>query len=236
MLFVSVLIAYRAVAADYVISVNESYGHKVGKQNIVSLFNEIYAPLGISPTFEYLPSLRSLQLVNEGTIDAEAGRASSIANNYKNIIQVAYPIIKSEVGYICLNADLCKLDPKLRYAVVSGLERVKKFCKEKKLNCLFDESQSFLAKAMLNNAVDALIGSVATATDILCLLGSQKVFYKTNSKMSITSYHLIHKKHAELLPELNKSIRSLVEKGRIAEFIALTSDINSTCKIDLQRL
>lgn len=235
-LLVALLFSHWAAGADYVISVNESYEHKVGQKNMVSLFEEIYAPLGITPTLQFLPSLRGLQLANKGVNDAEAGRTLDIANNYENLLRVAYPIIVNEIGTICLTPSSCKLDPKLRYAVVGGLEKGKIICQEKKLNCLFDQSQSFLANAMINNAVDALMGRVATSTDILCQLGSKKIYYKADDNLSITSYHLIHKKHAALLPQLNESIRLLSEKGRIAAFIASTNDIKSSCKIDLEML
>jgi len=221
---------------EYIISVNKAYEYEVGAQNINALFREIYAPLGIVPKIEFLPSLRGLQLVNMGNIDAEAGRASSIADNYSNVLKVAYPIITTQAGYICLTQSACREEKSLRYAVVSGFEKGKIICADKKLDCLVDQRPSFLAKAMQNKVIDSLIGSISTSTAILCQLNASVIYFKHDEKLSITSYHLVNKKHADLLPQLNASIQNMVEKGRLAAFIDATSDIKKSCDVQVVAL
>lgn len=225
-----------AKGAEYIISVNKAYEYEVGAKNIASLFRDIYAPLHIEPKVDFLPSLRGLQLVNMGNIDAEAGRTSSIADNYENVLKVAYPIITIPGGYICLTQSACREEQSLRYAVVSGFEKGKIICADKKLDCLVNQSPSFLAKAMQNQVIDSLIGSIPNSTQILCQLNASVIYVKYDEKLSTTSYHLVNKKHADLLPQLNASIRNMVENGRIAAFIEATSDIKKSCNVKVVAL
>ena len=115
---------------EYVIAVNEAYSFNRGANNVRVLFNQIYAPLGIKPVVEFYPTLRGLKLVNEGQLDAESGRTADVGKQYANLIKVSYPIMLHKNGYFCLTVEACETSETTRYAVVSGFEAGKKYCKK----------------------------------------------------------------------------------------------------------
>lgn len=226
------------VTADdhYIIAVNEAYSFNIGANNVRTLFNKIYAPLGIKPEVEFYPSLRGLKLVNEGQLDAESGRTAEVGKQYANIIEVSYPIMHHHNGYFCLTVAACETSKTTRYAVVSGFEAGKKYCQDNKLNCLTDQSHGLLGKALESGAIDVLIASLNTATKALCTMKSQPVYYKDLKALTVTSYHLIHKKHRDLEAGLAASIENLAKSGEITRLLHNASVVNSECLVEVIEL
>lgn len=225
-----------AAQDQYVIAVNDTYSFNRGASNIQALFTKIYAPLGIEPVVEFYPSLRGLKLVNEGQLDAEAGRTSEIGKQYNNLIKVSYPIMRHHNGYFCLTVAACEISKTTRYAVVSGFEAGKKYCADNNLNCLTDQSHRMLAKALESGAIDVLIASLNTATKALCTMENKPVYYKDSTELSVTSYHLIHKKHQDLEVALAASIQNLAKRGEITRFLDNTSVVNTDCLVEIVQL
>jgi hypothetical protein len=79
-----IVFSLRANSQEFIIDVSEAFNIKSDKQQIETLLSDLYLPLGIKPYFVYYPSLRGLNLVNKGSIDAEAFRFDSVANLYPN--------------------------------------------------------------------------------------------------------------------------------------------------------
>tara|TARA_R110002167_G_scaffold55152_1_gene156907 strand:+ start:179 stop:943 length:765 start_codon:yes stop_codon:yes gene_type:complete len=227
------------VTADerYIIAVNEAYSFNLGASNVRTLFNKIYAPLGIEPVVEFYPSLRGLKLVNEGLLDAESGRTADVGKQYANLIEVSYPIMQHHNGYFCLTVAACETSKTTRYALVSGFEAGKKYCQDNKLNCLTDQSHKLLAKALESGAIDVLIASLNTATKALCTMRNQPVYYKDLKALTVTSYHLIHKKHQDLEAALAASIENLAKSGEITRLLHNASVVvNSECVVEVIEL
>jgi polar amino acid transport system substrate-binding protein len=228
---------YVEAAQDkYVIAVNEAYYFNLGASNVRALFNKIYAPLGIKPQIEFYPSLRGLKLVNEGLLDAEAGRSLNVGKQYTNLIKVSYPIMQHHNGFFCLTIEACKTSATTRYAVVTGFEAGKKYCENNNLNCLTEQSHGLLAKALEFGAIDVLIASLNTATKALCKMKTKTVYYKDSMALNVTSYHLIHNKHQDLEPALAASIQNLAKSGEIKQFLQNASIVNSNCLVDVIEL
>lgn len=221
---------------DYIIAVNEAYSFNSGAKSVRALFSQVYAPLGIKPVVEFYPSLRGLRLVNAGQLDAESGRTAEVSKQYSNLIKVSYPIMHHKNGYFCLTIKACEISQTTRYALVSGFEAGKKYCKDKKLNCLTDQSYGLLAKALDSGAIDVLIASLNTATKALCAMKNKVVYYRNSAALSVTSYHLIHKKHQDLEPALSASIQNLAKSGEITRLLHDASVVNSACLVEVIEL
>jgi polar amino acid transport system substrate-binding protein len=221
---------------DYTIAVNDAYSFDQGAETIQTLFDKVYAPLGIKPRVVFYPSLRGLRLVNNGTLDAESGRTAEIGAQYPNLIQVSYPVMTHHNGYFCLRLQACKISKDTLIAVVPGFEAGKRYCQKNGLNCLFDQSHGVIARALERGTIEVLIASHNTATKIVCLLNNQHVYYKNVDALSVTSYHFIHKKHQDLEPALAVSIRELAESGEFDRLLQDTSLLLETCSVDLIKL
>jgi polar amino acid transport system substrate-binding protein len=228
--------AFVTAQDKYIIAVNEAYSFDSGASNVRTLFTKIYAPLGIKPVVEFYPSLRGLKLVNEGKIDAEAGRTAEIGKQYSNLIKVSYPIMQHQNGYFCVSAKACEISNTTRFAVVSGFETGKNYCKENRLNCLTDQSHGVIARALVSGAIDVLMASLNTATKALCTLKNKPVFYKKSKVLDITSYHFIHKKHSLLEPALAASIQNLAKRGEISRLLENATVVNTNCPVVLIEL
>lgn len=103
----------------------------------------MYAPLGIDPQVRFYPSKRGLQMSNQGTVDAEAGRVPLIAKRYADLLTVPTPMIEHQVAYFCLTEKNCQKDPQFRYAIITGFQAGRGYCNENGLVCLYDKSQAF---------------------------------------------------------------------------------------------
>ncbi|WP_261594677.1 hypothetical protein [Pseudoalteromonas holothuriae] len=73
---------------------SESVAYQMGKDTVLKSLRAIYHPLSINPTLIYLPTKRGLQLLNNGEIDADAGRIDKAMAGYTNLIKVPYPLSK----------------------------------------------------------------------------------------------------------------------------------------------
>lgn len=220
----------------YIIAVNEAYSFNHLGSNVRELFNKVYAPLGIKPEIEFYPSLRGLKLANEGQLDAESGRAADIGKYYTNLIKVSYPIMEYKSVYFCLASEACEISDTTRFAVTSGFEAGKKYCKENKLNCLIDQSHGVIAKALESGTIDVLVASFNTGKKALCTFKNKPVFYKNAEIFNVTGYHYIHKKHRALEPALAASIESLTKRSEITRLLQNTSVVNDNCLLELIEL
>jgi polar amino acid transport system substrate-binding protein len=221
---------------DYIIAVNNTYSFSQAAVKIQTLFDKVYAPVGIKPLIAFYPSLRGLRLVNNGTLDAESGRTAKIGQKYPNLIRVSHPVLTHHNGYFCLRSQACNITKNTLIAVVAGFESGKLYCQKNGLNCLFDQSHGVIAKALERGTIEVLIASHNTATKSLCLLENKQVYYKDVDALSVTSYHFIHKKHRDLEPALAASIRDLAESGEFDRLLQDISLLSETCSIDLIEL
>lgn len=221
------------VASDYVIAVNSAYSGSEAKDVVVNLFNTMYAPLGIEPEIRFYPSKRGLQLANLGQVDAEAGRVPLVAKRYADLIVVPEPMIEHKVAYFCLEKSYCQKDEHFRYAIIAGFQAGNAYCETNDLSCLYDQSHSFLSNALINKAVDALIGGKMSILNLLCNRGIERIYYRVAKDIEIVSYHLIHKRHATFIEPLSSSIKSMHQSGAFDEFVEETTGLPANCGFQL---
>ncbi|WP_026374913.1 hypothetical protein [Aestuariibacter salexigens] len=220
-------------AKPFEIAVNDSYSAKVGKSEITALFAHMYAPLGITPTVNFYPSRRGLQLANEGLLDAEAGRIPDVISLYPNLIAVPEYMIEHQGAFFCKDARLCKKQKDHAYAIIRGYRGGKSYCESQRLICLFDATPDFLRSALVNGAIDAIIGSKTTTLNLLCESGIRTVYFRNEERLKLASYHVLHKRHEDKIDLLAKSIKDMREQGVFDAFVAKSSALPEGCVIEL---
>lgn len=230
--FVLLVIAHPKLnAAEFKIGVNDAYRSDAVRQEVQRLFDRIYAPLGIQPELHFLPSKRGLFLANNEKLDAESGRVLSVAEQYENLAIVPEPLIHHDIMYFCIDKQYCMNAENIRYALISGFEGGKLYCRENQLDCLYDQSPTFLAKAFANGAIESLIGSKVTASIMLCQSGINKIYFRSVPNLEIISFHLVNQKHSDKLSELAQSIKHLKQNGLMQKFVDATSKLPETCNV-----
>lgn len=217
----------------YVIGINDTYMHAVGKQRIQELFDEMYAPLGIQPELRFFPSKRALQMANRGDIDAEAGRVTLVAAQYKNLLVVPEAMIRHEIAFFCLQQRHCQKGPDLRIGMIRGFRFGPHYCKQFGLDCLFDQSHGVLVSALQNNAIDVIVGSRTSTLHMLCKQGISEVYYRPEPDAEVLSFHLVHKRHQDKVEAISASIRVMHKKGLFLAFDKRNAKLPDACDMQV---
>ena len=96
--------------------------------NLSNSLTQVYGDAGITPRFIYYPSQRGLAMVNDGTLDAEAGRLESVAKNYPNLVKVEVPLVISLYWlFFCLEPSECHMQGAKNVAWPAGFEGAQHF-------------------------------------------------------------------------------------------------------------
>jgi polar amino acid transport system substrate-binding protein len=182
----------------------------------VGILTEVYKNAGIEATFEFLPAKRSIKLVNEGRMDGEAMRTANAAANFPNLIRVEVPLVVGEliawsavdIGPINSISDFANL----RVGLLSGDVAAIKLAEGAKTYSASKFSQ--LAEMLVRNRIDI---ALAWKRNFLPLVSSSAKFTKIHAAgktlYTTKGYHFLHRKHKDLIPRLEKSLRELWADG-----------------------
>jgi len=194
---------------NYVISYVE---HESIIKYYVPLLKKAYRSIGIVPEFVLINDKRALKLLNNGHIDADTAKTTEILGDYPNIIKVPTPISKIRVVLVCQENLTCDLSALANSRKILGVIGAKEFysnlLKDSKIKVVELNSFNVILKMFQQNKVDYIF----------------MVFddYSKPTEVNFTNrflieekigYHLLHKKHQALIPELDKAIQATVAKG-----------------------
>jgi hypothetical protein len=174
-------------------------------EDYTSLIEDIYTELGYKVSIVPTPSTRGLLLLDDGLVDADVVRASSVARQFANVIIVQPALKVVDLNLVCVMGVPCN----------PGI--------------LQDESLNILA----NDRIIALIGienfrarkvDNEMAANVSDMLKAQRYFYalfamdETISRnfaqefqlvriFDLSVHHVIGKKHEGLLPLIEQKLR-----------------------------
>lgn len=217
----------KSYSNEYVINVSESVSYNLGKQQITSLFDQIYQPLGIKPRYIYLPSLRGLELVSQGIYAAEAGRIASIGDSYSQLIKVPTPLTTVHLTLFCIEKQYCQLDKKLGFLVISGSLFPLNFCQQNQLDCNIITNDHSAFTALKKHHADAILGNSLFPKGALCDSGLKHVYSRVITTQALPLHHFVHKDYQGLVNDINQAILKLKSDGSIDKlFEQLANDFN----------
>jgi len=208
-----------AHANPFTINIIETYNGHTEQTLLENVFGELYKPLGIIPKLVYYPSKRGLMLVNQGTIDAEAGRFESTIQNYPNLIKVNEPLGVFHSGVYCLDKKNCEIGTNANIVALSSAQSAHGFCESINLKCRSESKPITIARLMEKGVAHGYLSTTTEANKVLCAINSDKIYYKNVSSLARFSYHFVNKRHALLIPKLEQSMRQLKQKGILSTFI-----------------
>lgn len=178
----------------------------------VPLLNKAYRSIGIVPEFVMISDKRALMLLNSGQIEADTAKSTEVLANYPNIIKVPTPISKIHVTLVCqldIKCDLSILnDHKKILGVIGAAEFYQKQLENAKINIIELTSFDVLLKIFQQDKVDVIL----------------MVFddYSKKTEQSFTNrkvleeklgYHLLNKKHRQLVPKIEQAIKTILAQG-----------------------
>ncbi len=201
------------------------------------IYKEIFRRLNINLTFEHYPFKRASKEVNSGRADGEPSRIRSYGASYPNLVRVDEPIYymivaayKANPSIPVLNGwkDLKNTDYRVEYP--RGMKiceiNLSKVVKSERLSTITKTSQGLQKLAI--GRIDIYIDDEASIAPVL---NNKKFELKgkihTAGIMQKTPlYMYIHKKHKNLIPKLEASIRDLKSEGLIEHFTKVAFDLD----------
>ncbi len=192
--------------------------------SMVPLVKAIYAEMGIATVFEMMPSERAITETNAGKFDADLVRVEGVEKMYPNLVCTEEPIKKTELYAYAKHGSgaAFKTTEELKQRTL-GFTRGSKLAEE------FVQSRGLKAAAI--NSADSMFKMLAverfeialvTSTQLLpqnalILEGAERVGPVLASSFS---YHVLHKKHAGLIPKFDASLRAMKADGRMAKYLS----------------
>lgn len=202
---------------DYLVAYDEV------TEPLVPLVREVYAELGMSPQFVRVPSERAVQEADRGYYDADLSRAGGTLGNYPNLLYTHEPIKRTELyAYVDQHTNLTLNQLEELKQLRVGLLRGAKFAE------MFAAQQGL--QVIAANSVDALFAMLAAGRfDLVLITNTQLASQAQNYTAQIRrvgpllstsqSFHVLNRKHAELIPRFDAVLKAMREDGRLARYL-----------------
>lgn len=213
------------VAGSYIVGLPCASDKDCRSIPLESLVTEIYRRVGIEVEFRYQPKMRELADADHNVIDASGARALSILSPFKNLIPVPVPII--EVRYVALTRSgdrIRQIDDlhEFKVGVVRGDLFGSKTIAEHEIQIYYVNSFKTGLRMLKQGRIRALL----TETGTLALYkgeGLGEGVRRSGTLFSEKMYHVVNKKHVELVPRLAEVIRAMQSDGTMER---LLGDLN----------
>lgn len=190
-----------------------------GDERFFPLLQAIYAQLGFQVTFETLPSARAMQLVDQGDYDAEVGRIPDIAVNYPNLTYSQEPLLTVRlVAMVRKDADIQLSNPddlqQYRIGYVIGMSVAADFVKSAPSNTIAVTTHEQLAQMLERQRIDIALMGTAFPNSPVYSVGVERLSIAT-----FNVYHILHNKHAQLIPQFDQVLQRMKQNGQYDQLL-----------------
>lgn len=190
-----------------------------GDERFFPLLQAIYAQLGFEVTFETLPSARAMQLVDQGGYDAEVGRIPDIAVSYPNLTYSQEPLLTVRlVAMVRKDADIQLNTPddlqQYRIGYVIGMSVAEDFVKSAPNNTIAVTTHEQLAQMLERKRIDIALMGTAFPNSPVYSVGVERLSIATFSV-----YHILHNKHAQLIPQFDQVLQRMKQNGQYDQLL-----------------
>ena len=183
-------------------------------EDYTDLFVDIYTELGFNVSLIPAPSVRGLILLNDGVVDADAVRLNYVAKEYPNVIVVQPELNQVDLTLLC----------------VKGVPCTREILADENISVMAIDSAISLLKPGEFKAHQANSGAISNVPKMLkahrylyalfALDEAMKKQFITDFQLvklrSMSLNHVIHKKHLDLLPQIEKKLRDKLPEFRLA--------------------
>ena len=178
----------------------------------VPLLDAAYKAIGITPVFVLINDKRALMLLNKGEIDADTAKTTEMLGAYPDIIRIPTPISKIEVFLVCQLHKKCDLsvlkDSRNILGVIGAMEFYSNLLTDANIKIVELSSFAVLLEMFKQKKLDYVLMVFDDHSRATKDTFDNK--YLIEEKIG---YHLINKRHEDLVPALEKSIASVIKKG-----------------------
>ncbi|MFC7002591.1 hypothetical protein ACFQMB_14765 [Pseudobowmanella zhangzhouensis] len=215
---VAVWLAVPTVVAQQLIFDGAAERENHQAQFVQAMLTEAYSELGITLNFQSAPIGRSFVEANAGRIDGLRARVEQSGQQFPNLLKVDVPLLEIDVMIVADRRDcgLCELSSLNSLATVQGMLAADKFLlQQSKKFQRVDVANTDQAMAMLDaDRIDGVLVTEAMLENVSLLRNPHYIVYPV---ATISAYHWLNKKHADLLPKIQRQLETMDSVGRIAE-------------------
>lgn len=187
---------------------------------VKTTLEEAYAELGMSLNYLPMPRQRSLVEANKGNIAGELARIPELNDDYPNLRRVDFPLYAFNVVLVAdrRRCGICSFEQIKNVAHVNGVQIIETFLANQQSQRPVATTGNLeqLATLLENNRVEAIL-----MTDFefqQTNLAQQRHYIRVPLKRAL-AYHYVHKKHADLIPQLEQKLLDMHDSGRIEELL-----------------
>ncbi|QGY39462.1 transporter substrate-binding domain-containing protein [Pseudodesulfovibrio cashew] len=187
-----------------------------------NLLEDAYGRIGVAVEFVYLPGLRDLDKTNHGELDGSGLRNPIVVEKYPNIIKVPVPLFTTSLVAVTIKGNKKIHDLEDLNGLLTGVLRGD-------LIAISIASGSNAHLHRIDYLTTGLKMLIEGRLDVLfaaktMLLINMEQFPDTNFVVSkdlyeIQVYHVVNKKHAHLVPLLERSFREMIAEGLMEKYL-----------------
>lgn len=203
------LISFAAKSQQEQIDTISYVPHVAIEKHYLAIIKKAYAQIGLYPDFIPINDKRSLLLLNDGEIDGDVARSEDIIDKHSMLIKVPPSLGRIEVSLLCQLELDCSPDvfqnDRLILGVIARDEYYDRLLADSKLNVVEVGTYERLDAMFKQKRLDAIIMVFDLNTSDPTSYANR---YSLESKQG---YHLIHKRHNQIVPELSKALAQAIK-------------------------
>jgi ABC-type amino acid transport substrate-binding protein len=191
---------------------------------LIPLVRAVYVDMGIHPEFVLLPGERALLDTSYGKYDADLSRAGGVIDAYPELIQTKEPLRKTELyayakkksSIVIRNASDLKGHT---LGLIRGAKLAEDYVLHESLEAQYSPSAaSFYAMLVAERFEIALVTSIQVTSQAKELgEHAQRV---GGPLATGYSFHVLHRKHAALMPRFDAALLAIKKSGRAEQLLA----------------
>ncbi|WP_420411483.1 hypothetical protein [Roseibium sp.] len=186
----------------------------------LELLQRAYSVLGISFSVVYLTPHRSIQEVENGAADGELLRIKQIGDHFTEIIRVNVPVISLPIYAYASDEEMTSLTLGEMKDVRVGYVAGAKFAEEMTAdlpNVTTVETPEVLFNMLQRQRLDIAIAAENPGDRLLKTAAHGPVYKGDNHLRLIDFYHYLNRRHAALVPRLERALAEIIYGGANAE-------------------
>lgn len=179
------------------------------------ILKEVYKRLGINIIIKQYPAERALHLANNGEVDGDLIRRAVVVKLAPNLLQIPTALYQGRATAFSKNKNIVlsswkSLKP-YRIAIMRGHKIAEVNTRE--FNPEIINTPEALFYFLQKDRADIVIYPYIPAMAYLKKMEFTSIYPLSESLDKVPLYHFLHKKHANLIPKVDKIIQEIVKEG-----------------------
>jgi len=181
------------------------------------VLTEAYQKLGVKLEIIDYPAKRALLMSNSGDIDGEVMRIEGAENDYPNLIRVKPQICAMESRVYVKNKKLQFEGWHSMKPFIIGIHRGHLYAAKgtRGMNAVEVDTDDQLMLMLDKGRLDLVVSQVPDALRSIIKFNLTEIHSLDPSISNFPLYHYLHKKHVDLIPEIEMILKSMVNEGRM---------------------